>query len=71
MDKRKSNGTEKTSAGERLQLAAQELFREYGLNKVSVEEICDRAGVSKMTFYRQYRNKIDLLGSIFATMRTL
>ena len=68
MDKRKSNGTEKTSAGERLQLAAQELFREYGLNKVSVEEICDRAGVSKMTFYRQYRNKIDLLGSIFATM---
>lgn len=68
MNKHNSNGKEKTSVSSRLQLAAQELFREYGLNKVSIEEICEKAGVSKMTFYRQYRNKIDLLGSIFAAM---
>lgn len=33
------------------------LFWKYGLKKVTVEEICEQAGVSKMTFYRRFVNK--------------
>jgi AcrR family transcriptional regulator len=37
------------------------LFYKYGYRKVSVEEICEGAGVSKMTFYRFFENKTDLV----------
>jgi AcrR family transcriptional regulator len=40
--------------------AAKELFWKYGLKKVSVEEICEKAKVSKMTFYRNFSNKEEL-----------
>ena len=33
------------------------LFLEFGIKKVTVEEICQLAGLSKMTFYRIYGNK--------------
>ncbi|HHV04028.1 MAG: TetR/AcrR family transcriptional regulator [Bacteroidales bacterium] len=33
------------------------LFWKYGFRKVSVEEICQNAGVSKMTFYRYFESK--------------
>lgn len=36
---------------------AKDLFWKYGLRKVSVEEISKKAGVSKMTFYRNFKNK--------------
>ena len=39
---------------------AEKLFLRYGLEKVSVEEICQAAKVSKMTFYRYFQNKIHL-----------
>lgn len=42
--------------------AARKLFWKYGVRKVSVEEICQEAGVSKMTFYRFFGNKIELAG---------
>lgn len=38
--------------------AAKSLFWKYGIGKVTVEEICERAQVSKMTFYRNFENKI-------------
>jgi len=37
--------------------SAKALFWKYGLKKVTVEEICDKAAVSKMTFYRRFVNK--------------
>jgi AcrR family transcriptional regulator len=40
--------------------AAKRLFFEKGLKKVSIEEICRAAVVSKMTFYRNYSNKSDI-----------
>jgi len=40
--------------------AARKLFWKYGIRKVTVEEICQEAGVSKMTFYRFFENKIEL-----------
>ena len=40
--------------------SALSLFRRYGLRKVSVEEICSTAGVSRMTFYRHFADKDDI-----------
>lgn len=40
--------------------AARTLFWKYGLKRVSIEEICTEAGVSKMTFYKHFCNKTDL-----------
>lgn len=37
---------------------AKELFWNRGINQVSVEDICKKANVSKMTFYRHYENKM-------------
>jgi AcrR family transcriptional regulator len=40
---------------------AEDLFMRYGVKRVTVEEICRRAGVSKMTFYKYFANKIELV----------
>ncbi len=39
---------------------AHSLFWRYGIKRVSVEEICRTAGVSKMTFYHHFKNKVEL-----------
>ena len=39
---------------------ARDLFMHHGIRRVSVEEICQTAGVSKMTFYKYFENKINL-----------
>ena len=44
----------------RLTEASRSLFWKFGFTKVTVEEICQRAGVSKMTFYRYFENKTAL-----------
>ena len=36
------------------------LFFRYGVQRVSVEEICNKAHVSKMTFYKYFENKEEL-----------
>ncbi len=41
-------------------LKAKSLFRKHGIRRISVEEICKEAGVSKMTFYRFFANKTEL-----------
>ncbi len=41
--------------------AARNLFFRYGTRKVSIEEICRDAGVSKMSFYRHFKNKDDII----------
>ena len=45
--------------------SAKELFWKYGIKKVSVEDICLKAAVSKMTFYRFFNNKVELAKAIF------
>ena len=37
------------------------LFWKFGIKRVSVEEICKHAGVSKMTYYRMFKNKSELV----------
>jgi AcrR family transcriptional regulator len=50
---------------------ARDLFYRYGIKRVTVEEICREANVSKMTFYKFFSNKLELakylLNSIFET----
>jgi AcrR family transcriptional regulator len=44
---------------------AKGLFMKHGIRRVSVEEICREAAVSKMTFYRYFANKEDVAEKIF------
>jgi AcrR family transcriptional regulator len=41
-----------------------ELFRRFGSRRVSIEELCQKAGVSKVTFYKYFENKADLIRHI-------
>ena len=40
---------------------ARELFWKFGFRRVSIEEICTEANVSKMTFYKHFKNKDELV----------
>jgi AcrR family transcriptional regulator len=43
---------------------ASDLFSRFGAKRVTVEEICKTAGVSKVTFYKYFKNKLDLIRHI-------
>jgi AcrR family transcriptional regulator len=45
---------------EKVTDTALDLFRRYGIRRVTVEEICSEANISKMTFYKYFKNKIEL-----------
>ncbi len=49
--------TKRTKSQMAILKAAKDCFWKYGINKVTVEEICEKAGVSKMTYYRNFANK--------------
>jgi len=40
--------------------AAKVLMCQFGLKRITVEEICKTAGISKMTFYKYFSNKNDI-----------
>ena len=41
------------------------LFWKYGIKRVSIEEICKEANVSKMTYYKFFQNKNELVKTIY------
>lgn len=41
-----------------------ELFWKHGFKRVTIEEICAEANVSKMTFYKYFSNKMELVKAI-------
>lgn len=43
---------------------ATDLFSRFGAKRVTIEEICETAGVSKVTFYKYFKNKVDLIRHI-------
>ena len=49
------------SAGDRLVDAAFELFDERGYEQTTVDDIADRAKVSRTTFFRTYRSKEEVI----------
>ena len=52
----------------KLVSVARELFFRFGIRRVSVEEICRKANVSKMTFYKYFKNKDDIAIHIIDSM---
>ena len=48
--------------------AADKLFIQFGFKKVTVEEICQTAGASKMTFYKYFANKNEVIKYLWQKM---
>jgi AcrR family transcriptional regulator len=40
---------------------AEDLFQRFGFKRITIEEICTKANVSKMTFYKYFPNKNELI----------
>ncbi len=47
--------------------AALELFQQYGMNKITVRDIAERAGVSHVTIYKHFQDKNDIMRQIIKT----
>ena len=54
-------GTAPLSPRDRILEAASELFYALGIRAVSADKIIDRAGITKVTFYRHFPTKDDLV----------
>ena len=61
---RKSNHTNSKKRGQIVE-TAERLFTRHGIKRITVEEICQKADVSKMTFYKYFSNKTDLVENIW------
>lgn len=48
--------------------SAEKLFKRHGIKRITVEEICRDAQVSKMTFYRYFEGKIDIARTMLTEM---
>ena len=46
---------------EQIVTTGKELFWKFGFKRVTIEEICKEAGVSKMTYYKFFSNKMELV----------
>lgn len=49
---------------EKLIASGNTLFMKYGVRKTTVEDICIEASLSKMTFYKYFRNKAELVAIV-------
>ncbi len=53
---------------DKLLKTGEELFIRHGIRRVTIEEICREAGVSKMTFYKFFGNKAELVKKIITNI---
>ena len=56
--------SKKSEKPDQIIKTAIDLFSRFGAKRVTVEEICKTAGVSKVTFYKYFKNKLDLIRQI-------
>lgn len=61
---KKPKGTRQSGKREQIIRTAESLFSRFGAKRVTVEEICREADVSKMTFYKYFPNKVELVRRI-------
>ena len=47
---------------------AHHLFWKFGIKRITIEEVCSEAGVSKMTFYKHFKNKNELVKAIIGSV---
>ena len=65
VDGKKMSITAKKELKEKeLYIAGYELFLKKGIEKTSIGEIVERAGVAKGTFYLYFKDKYDLLNKL-------
>lgn len=66
----KKPDTRLNASQRRFLAAGSELFMRHGIRRVTVEEICRKAGLSKVTFYKYFPNKnrlaLDILQGMIA-----
>jgi AcrR family transcriptional regulator len=62
-DKPTSDDARKPPARERILDAASELFNTYGVNSVGIDAIIEHAGVAKMSLYKHFDSKDDLVAA--------
>jgi AcrR family transcriptional regulator len=60
---------EKSTKYQNIMQKAKELFIRHGIKRVTVDEICKTSDVSKMTFYKFFRNKTELIKRIITEMK--
>jgi len=60
----KPKKTRRTQKRVQIIQTAERLFTRFGAKRITVEEICREAGVCKMTFYKYFPNKIELVRNI-------
>ena len=58
----------KSKKREQIIETAKNLFMHHGIKRVSVVEICTKARASKMTFYKYFSNKIELVEHIWRNL---
>ncbi len=49
---------------EQIVQTSEELFSQYGIRSVSIDDICKRLGISKKTFYVYFEQKADLVDAV-------
>jgi len=59
----REGGLSRTPPRERIIEAARELFRKHGLRGVGVDAIAEAAGTNKMTLYRHFGSKDELIAA--------
>src|SRR6188768_3923855 len=57
-----------TETSERIRLKAHDLFMQYGLRSVSMDDIANQLGMSKKTIYQFYADKDELVNAVVSTI---
>lgn len=52
---------------ERIQMKAEELFLQFGIRSVSMDDIANQLGMSKKTLYQYYADKDELVEAVIST----
>lgn len=63
------NVADKVEVNNRLLDSGERLFKRYGLDKTTIEDITKNAGIGKGTFYNFYNSKIDLYIGLYSRQR--
>ena len=57
------------SLTENIVLTASKMFNQFGIRRVSIDDICNELHISKKTFYAHFKQKEELVESLLAQMR--
>ena len=67
MDKKEDLRIKKTKAA--LEIAFMAILHEKPLEDLTVNELCDKAGIRRTTFYKHYDDKLDYIAELAESLR--